>query len=152
MTTTTITSEALGGHWTLVRFIHRWPDGRELAPLGAVKGQLIYLLDAGRPGRMAVQVASAERPPLDPASDASLALHFRSGFAYGGWWTLTDTTVHHDVDIASLTFWEGMRLSRDVRLEDDRLVLSTGEPSPQLPEGGYLTLLEWHRQAVTRPA
>lgn len=144
--TQAITAEDLSGHWTLGCFVYRWPDGRELAPLGAAQGQLIYLTaSAGQPGRMAVQVVAGERPPLDPSDETSLAAHFRSGFAYGGRWSLENQTVHHDVDIASLVFWQGARLSRGVSLENGRLRLSTDEPSPQLPEGGYTTVLEWHR-------
>ena len=142
---TTTTPEALSGLWRLARFVYRWPDGKEVAPLGEAAGQLIYLLDRERPGRMSVQIVATERPTLDLRSEASQAQHFRSGFAYAGSWSLEDGRVHHDVDIASLAFWEGQRLTRDVTLKSDRLILSTDEPSPQLPEGGYLTLLEWVR-------
>ncbi|KXS37834.1 MAG: hypothetical protein AWU55_1932 [Halomonadaceae bacterium T82-2] len=148
----TVSVADLAGAWRLERFVYRWPDGRELAPLGEVRGQLLYLLDGdARPARMAVQVAADRRPPFDPASEAGLAAHFQSGFAYGGCWTLDDDAVHHDVDIASLPFWEGARLTRQVVLEDGRLVLSTDEPSPQRPEGGYTTLLEWTRSAAGKP-
>lgn len=140
-----VTPQALEGLWTLARFVYRWPDGRELAPLGAVRGQLIYLTADGHPHRMAVQVVASQRPPLDPADEASLATHFRSGFAYAGRWELDGSVMHHDVDIASLDFWQGTRLTREVHLEGDRLRLSTDEPSPQLPEGGYRTVLEWQR-------
>ncbi|HET8789926.1 MAG TPA: lipocalin-like domain-containing protein [Modicisalibacter sp.] len=146
MTPATITSRDLSGQWALACFVYRWPDGRELAPFGAAQGQLIYLTAGDdRPGRMAVQIVASERPPLDPTSETSLAAHFRSGFAYGGRWSLENETVHHDVDIASLVFWQGARLSREVSLENGRLQLSTDEPSPQLPEGGYRTILEWVR-------
>ena len=143
-----LTPQFLQGHWSLVSLVYRWPDGRELAPLGEVSGQLLYLLDGDSPGRMTVQVVARQRPPLDPDSEASLAAHFRSGFAYGGRWSLEGATVHHDVEIASLAFWEGTRLSRELRLENDRLILSTREPSPQLPEGGYETLLVWQRSGA----
>ncbi len=148
MTTTTmstITTEALQGPWSLVRFIYRWPDGRELAPLGQARGQLLYLLDDDGAGRMAVQVVAGERPVLDPESDANLAVHFRSGFAYGGRWSLHRDRVQHDVEIASIPGWEGSRLDRQVQVDDDRLVLTTNEPNPQLPQGGYETVLEWQR-------
>ncbi|MDW5376461.1 lipocalin-like domain-containing protein [Halomonas sp. HP20-15] len=142
----TPTPHDLAGHWRLVRFVYRWPDGRELAPLGDAAGQLCYLLDDdAAPGRMAVQVVARDRPPFDMTSEASLAAHFRSGFAYGGQWTLEGDQVHHDVDLASLVFWEDTRLTRTVRLQDDRLTLTTDQPSPQLPEGGYVTILEWVR-------
>ncbi|MGC3871848.1 lipocalin-like domain-containing protein [Halomonas sp. GXIMD04776] len=141
----TITVQALSGHWSLVSFVYRWPDGRELAPLGHARGQLLYLLEDGLPGRMAVQVVANERPPFDPDGDASLAAHFRSGFAYGGGWSLQKDVVHHEVEIASLPLWEGSRLSRQVRFVGDRLVLSTDEPNPQLPQKGYETVLEWYR-------
>ncbi|GHB10612.1 lipocalin-like domain-containing protein [Modicisalibacter luteus] len=141
----TTTPEALSGLWRLVRFAYRWPDGKEVSPLGHAVGQLIYLLDRERPGRMSVQIMATERPPLDLDSDASQALHFRSGFAYSGNWSLEEGRVHHDVDIASLAFWEGTRLTRDVTLKSDRLILSTDEPSPHIPQGGYVTLLEWTR-------
>nr|WP_299243407.1 lipocalin-like domain-containing protein [uncultured Halomonas sp.] len=142
---TTITTDALNGPWSLVRFVYRWPDGRELAPLGQARGQLLYQLEDGVPGRMAVQVVAGERPPLDPESDASLALHFRSGFAYGGRWSLHQGMVQHEVEIASIPGWEGSQLARQIQLVGDRLILSTDEPSPQLPQGGYETVLEWQR-------
>lgn len=146
MTPRTMTPRDLSGYWTLINFVYRWPDGRELAPFGAAQGQLIYLTASdGLPGRMAVQVVASERPPLDPKNETSLAAHFRSGFAYGGRWSLENATVHHDVDIASLAFWQGARLSREVSLENGCLRLSTDEPSPQIPEGGYTTVLEWTR-------
>jgi hypothetical protein len=146
------TPRTLCGHWALVRFVYRWPDGRELAPLGEARGQLLYLLDGDKPGRMAVQVVAVQRPSLDPQSEASLAAHFRSGFAYAGCWSLEEDRLHHDVDIASLAFWEGSRLTRRVACVDDRLALTTDEPSPQLPEGGYETLLEWRRTDGITPA
>ncbi|WP_227367522.1 lipocalin-like domain-containing protein [Halomonas sp. M20] len=142
---TTITTEALNGSWALVHFVYRWPDGRELAPLGQASGQLLYLLEDDAPGRMAVQVVASERPSLDPDSEASLAAHFRSGFAYGGRWSLHKGMVHHQVEIASIPSWEGSQLARRIQLVDDRLILSTDEPSPQLPQGGYETVLEWQR-------
>lgn len=141
----TLTPETISGVWKLSRFVYCWPDGRELAPLGDAVGQLVYLLERECPGRMAVQVAAVDRPPIDPASDASLAIHFRSSFAYAGQWSLEEEWVHHDVDIASLKFWENTRLTRSVRLASGRLVLTTEEPSPQMPEGGYTTVLEWTR-------
>ena len=142
----TPTPHDLAGHWRLERFVYRWPDGRELAPLGEAAGQLCYLLDEqAAPGRVAVQIVSRNRPPFDMASQASLAAHFMSGFAYGGQWTLEADQVHHDVDLASLAFWEGTRLTRRVQLQDDRLTLTSDQPSPQLPQGGYLTILEWRR-------
>ncbi|SHF82603.1 Lipocalin-like domain-containing protein [Modicisalibacter ilicicola DSM 19980] len=143
-----LTPQFLSGHWSLASFIYRWPDGRELAPLGEARGQLLYLLDGDSPGRMAVQVVASQRPPLDPNSEASLAAHFCSGFAYGGRWSLEGDTVHHDIEVASLVFWEGTRLSRELRFENDRIILSTHEPSPQLPEGGYETRLEWQRSRI----
>lgn len=146
ITTQAITPQQLIGPWRLVHFVYRWPDGRELAPLGAAQGQLIYLTaDGTRPGRMAVQVVASQRPPLDPDDETSLAAHFRSGFAYGGCWSLEGMMVHHDVDLASLSFWQGARLSREISLEGNRLWLTTDEPSPQLPQGGYRTVLEWCR-------
>lgn len=145
MTITAITPQALSGPWSLVCFVYRWPDGHELAPLGQARGQLLYLLEDDAPGRMAVQVVAGERPLLVPGSDASLAAHFRSGFAYGGRWSLHRGMVHHEVEIASIPGWEGSRLARQTRLVDDRLMLSADEPSPQLPQGGYETILEWRR-------
>ena len=38
ITTQAITPQQLIGPWRLVHFVYRWPDGRELAPLGAAQG------------------------------------------------------------------------------------------------------------------
>ncbi|MHB0776197.1 lipocalin-like domain-containing protein [Halomonas sp. WWR20] len=137
------TQASLAGSWQLQHFVYRWPDGREQAPLGRARGWLHYL--PAPEARMSVQVAAETRPPLDPDSDACLAALFRSGFAYTGHWRLEESVVHHDVEIATLPVWEGITLSRCVTLTDDTLTLATDEPNPQLPEGGYETLLIWRR-------
>ncbi|GAB2792786.1 hypothetical protein GCM10027040_18710 [Halomonas shantousis] len=137
------TSTSLYGSWKLLHFVYRWPDGRELAPLGQVRGWLHYL--PAPEARMSVQVTAEARPPLDPDSDACLATLFRSGFSYTGCWRLEGSVIHHDVDIATLPVWEGTTLSRAVTLKDDTLTLATDEPNPQMPEGGYETLLIWQK-------
>jgi hypothetical protein len=51
------------------------------------------------------------------------ALSFNS---YSGRYSVEDAQVHHDVEIALFPDWIGKRLTRDFRLERDRLALSFG--------------------------
>ncbi|HKQ27331.1 MAG TPA: lipocalin-like domain-containing protein [Burkholderiales bacterium] len=51
------------------------------------------------------------------------ALSFNS---YCGRYSIEGTQVHHDVEIALFPDWIGKRLTRDFRLDGDRLALSFG--------------------------
>ncbi|HBJ27509.1 MAG: hypothetical protein CL809_12190 [Cobetia sp.] len=135
------------GAWRLERFWYAWPDGRELEPLGECKGQLHYMAN----GYMSVQLVSCERQPLGMApTDDQLVAAFREGFAYcGRWqWDSEREEVCHHLSLATIADWDEVTLMRRVTLEGDRLLLGTDAPNPQLPEGGFLTWLEWHRLAT----
>lgn len=132
------------GSWQLQRFWYAWPDGKELEPLGACKGQLHYLAN----GYMSVQLVSCERQSLGTApSDDQLVTAFRKGFAYcGRWhWDAEREEVCHQLSLATIADWDDVTLNRRVSFKDGSLLLGTDAPNLQLPEGGFLTWLQWQR-------
>jgi hypothetical protein len=121
------------GVWKL----ERW-SSEDREPFGAEPlGTLVYTADGTmiscfmRRQRAPVaasldELASWRRQPLSKDLERRFldaALSFNS---YAGRYSVEGTQVHHDVEIALFPDWIGKRLTRDFRLEGDRLALSFG--------------------------
>ena len=125
--------------WSLVR----WSSGAT-QPFGAQpQGTLVYTADGTMiacfmrrdraplgPGMNAYREYLLGRGPLPPEDAGELERRFaRSAMsfnAYSGRYSVEDTLVHHDVEIALFADWIGKRLSRTFEIDQDRLALSFG--------------------------
>jgi hypothetical protein len=140
-------SAALVGTWRLVSFESRTTGGEIRRPLGpAAKGQLLY--DAA--GHMSAHLMDPDRPPfasgdLTRGSDAEVRAAMAGYIAYYGTYTLdlSRGVVTHHVQGALFPNWIGGDQVRYVRLDGDRLTITT----PPIRIGGEdsTTVLVWER-------
>jgi hypothetical protein len=70
---------------------------------------------------------------------------FSSMYAYAGTFTVDGDTVTHHVDISWNENWTGTDQLRNVRLEGDRLYISTNPQSSGLDEKIVVAELVWER-------
>ena len=104
----------LAGAWRLESWSFEYDDGRPSEyPLGReARGLLLYL-----PGGALSATLMSTTPP--PAS-----------LAYAGRWTVDDTAVHHEIEIASDPALVGVTTRRAVALDGDRLTLTGADFQP----------------------
>lgn len=137
------------GAWQLVRYVERPLDGSPARePMTSrPQGLLLYTPD----GYMSAQLCSPGRVPFG-SGDWFVATHeeFKaeatSYIAYSGPWAPgeEEDTVIHGMDVSLFPNWCGQRQARRVRLQGDRLFLSSLAP---VSSGGVLidAELEWRR-------
>ena len=122
--------EKLYGTWKLVSFTQRYvATGETIDVFGKdPSGFLSY----SRDGRMSAILVKDRRPrPADMAQTTTQdkAQLFGSMYAYAGTFTVDGNTVTHHVDISWNENWTGTHQVRNVRLEGDRLYISTNPQS-----------------------
>ena len=138
--------EDLYGTWRLVSFTQEVvATGEKTDIFGkAPRGFLSY----SRDGRMSVILAKAGRPkPTDLAkvTNEERVELFKTMVAYGGTFKFDGKTVTHHLDISWNETWTGSAQVRHVRLEGDKIYISTN-PMPR-PEDGKLVIgvLIWEK-------
>ena len=138
--------EELVGSWRLIAASATTPAGAtNNAPYGATpSGVITYTGD----GRVMAMLSHSGRKPLSTGDRISASVEERAEayatyFAYAGRYCLTGDKVVHHVEMASVQNWVGADLVRIVRLEGDKLTLTT----PPLSVGGQsqTTELVWQR-------
>jgi hypothetical protein len=127
--------EDLYGTWRLVSYTQEiLATGEKIDIFGkAPRGFLTYTRD----GRMLALLVKAERPKptdLTKMTNEERVELFRTLIAYGGTFKFDGKTVTHYVDISWNENWTGTAQVRNVRLEGDKLYIST-VPLPR-PEDG----------------
>lgn len=101
----------------------------------------------GRDGRMSTLIVwdKDDRPSpksVEEITDEQRVGLFRTMLAYGGTYTSDGHTVSIHIDISSNQAWTGTTLTRDVRMDGDKLVYTT-RPAPFSADGkvSVVTLL-----------
>ena len=137
----------LSGTWSLAAWRRIAEDGSVSYPLGAdASGVLIYTEN----GRMAVQIAGANRPKLavdDPlGGDAQArASAYSTYLAYFGSYEVQGDTVVHHIHESLYPNWSGATQVRPYTDESDELVLRT--PPMRLADGTtVVNELAWTRE------
>jgi len=102
----------------------------------------------GRDGRMMVLIASGRRPrpgDLEKLTDQERADLFRTMISYAGTYTFDGNTVTHHIDISWNEVSTGTHQVRNVKLDGNRLTLSTN-PQPR-PQDGKMAVntLVWEK-------
>ncbi len=140
-------SVQLAGTWKLVAWRRAAEDGTITYPLGEdASGLLIYTAD----GRMAVQMAAANRPPLatdDPplGGDAQKrAAAYSTCLAYFGSYELRGDSVVHRIDVSLFPNWSGAEQSRPFTYAGNELVLRT--PPMEGVNGTVVNEIAWARE------
>jgi hypothetical protein len=138
-------ADQIVGTWRLVAASATSGDVRDNAPYGPAPAGIITYTDDGRV--MAI-ISHSGRKPLTSgdrisASTDERAEAFATSFSYAGRYSLSEDKIIHHVEIASVQNWVGTDLVRLVRLEKNRITLTT----PPLSVGGKIktTDLVWER-------
>ena len=138
--------EDLYGTWRLVSYTQEiLATGEKTDIFGkAPRGFLHY----SRDGRMSVILVKAERlkpTDLSKMTDEERVELFKTVVAYGGTFTSDGKTVTHHVDISWNENWTDTAQVRNVRIEGDKLYISTN-PMPR-PEDGkpIIAVLTWEK-------
>ncbi len=138
--------EKLYGTWKLVSFTQRYvATGETIDVFGkSPSGFLSY----SRDGRMNAIIVKDKRPkPADMAKATAedKAQLLSSMYAYAGTFTVDGNTVTHHVDISWNESWTGTHQVRNVRLEGDKLYISTNPQENGIDGRIMVAELLWER-------
>jgi hypothetical protein len=138
--------EKLYGTWKLLSFTQRLvATGETVDAFGqSPSGFLSY----SRDGRMNGILVKDKRPKLADMAQATTedkAQLFSSMYAYAGTFTVDGNTVTHHVDISWNEDWTGTNQVRNVRLEGDKLHISTNPQSNGIDGKVVVAELVWER-------
>ncbi len=121
------------GSWELIEWRIEYSEGRPPSwPFGKdAVGLLMYAPD----GWMSATMSKAQRAALQDGSamkpdEASKARSFGEYLAYCGTWSLSGSTVSHDVRMSMNPVLIGLPHARNGRIENGRLSLVALEPGP----------------------
>ena len=130
---TDVTVATLLGSWALIEWRIEYSEGRPPSwPFGKdAAGLLMYAPD----GWMSATMTKRERSALADGTvmkpdDASKARSFGEYLAYCGTWTLSGSTVSHDVRMSMNPVLIGLPHGREASLLDGVLTLIAKEPGP----------------------
>jgi hypothetical protein len=138
--------ENLYGTWRLVSYTQEiLATGEKIDIFGKTpSGFLSY----SRDGRMYAILAKGDRPKptdLTKMTDEQRAELFKTVIAYAGTFTFDGKVATHRVDISWNENWTGTAQVRNIKLEGDKLYLSTN-PIPR-PEDGkvVISVVGWEK-------
>ncbi len=140
-----MSTDQLVGTWTLERMRTTYDSGREIYPLGKdAQGWLLYTPD----GYMAAFLSRANRPAFETgemlsADDAEKIRAWDSFFSYCGRYEVRGDEVVHHVESSIYPNWIGDAQARTMRLEGDRLILTT--PPQKTRRGVQTSEVVWRR-------
>ena len=132
------------GTYKLLKTERKVLDTGEIETIPGENGFITY----GRDGRMLVLITRGQRPK--PESVAKLTDQdridlFRTMTAYGGSYKFVGDSIEHQIDISWNEVWTGTMQIRDVKMEGDRLMIST-RPGPSGRDGrASVTVLVWEK-------
>jgi hypothetical protein len=136
----------LVGTWSLVSVVSKTEKGEVNSALYGAKpkGFVTYTAD----GRMSVVLAEDGRKALSVNDRVSAPMEekaqaFSTMNAYAGTYIFSGDKVVHHVEVASVPNWVGTNQERTVKMQGDRVTLST----PPLSRGGVMHTIEltWER-------
>lgn len=132
-------NEELYGTWRLVSYTRMvLATGETTDVFGkSPKGFLNY----GRDGRVLLLIISDKRPKpsdLSKMTDQERVELFKTMFAYGGTYTYDGKIVTHHIDISHNENWTGTDVVREVKLDGNKLMVST-RPGPNPVDGKLQT-------------
>lgn len=139
-------SVQLIGTWKLQAWRRLSGDGTVVYPLGeGASGLLIYTAN----GRMAVQLAAADRPLLtsdDPLGGdiEQRARAYSTCLAYVGTYEVRGDTVVHRIEESLYPNWSGAEQARPFTYDGTELVLRT--PPVEGPNGPVVNEIAWTRE------
>jgi hypothetical protein len=138
--------EKLYGTWKLVSFTQRLvATGETIDVFGKnPPGFLSYSRD-GRMNAILVKDKRTRVADMAQATTQDKAELFSSMYAYAGTFTVDGNTVTHHVDISWNENWTGTSQVRNVRLEGDKLYISTNPQSNGIDGKMMVGELVWEK-------
>ena len=138
--------ETLYGTWKLVSFTQRFvATGETIDVFGRnPKGFLSYSRD-GRMNAILVKDVRPKQADMAQATTEDKVQLFSSMYAYAGTFTVDGNTVTHHVDISWNENWTGTDQVRNVRLDGDRLHISTDPQSNGIDGRIIVAELVWEK-------
>jgi len=138
--------ETLYGTWKLVSFTQRFvATGETIDVFGRnPKGFLSYSRD-GRMNAILVKDVRPKQADMAQATTEDKVQLFSSMYAYAGTFTVDGNTVTHHVDISWNENWTGTDQVRNVRLDGDRLYISTDPQSNGIDGRIIVAELVWEK-------
>lgn len=139
-------TDQLIGTWRLVSYQSKLVATGETEDLfgNDPHGYITY----GRDGRMMVLIVSGRRPhpgDLEKLTDQQRADLFRTMISYAGTYTFDGKTVTHHIDVSWNEVWTGTHQVRNVKLDGNRLILSTNA-QPRSQDGKMaVNTLVWEK-------
>lgn len=137
--------DQLVGAWKLERWRTTYDSGREIFPFGEeAQGWLLYTSD----GYMAAFLSRANRPAFATgemlsADDTEKVHAWDSFFSYCGRYEVRGDEVVHHIEGSLYPNWIGEAQARTMRLEADRLTLTT--PPQKTRRGVQTSEVVWRR-------
>jgi hypothetical protein len=137
--------DQIAGTWRLIAASATSGGDRNDAPYGSnPSGFITYTSD----GRVMAIISHSGRKPLASGDRISASVDeraeaFATSFSYAGRYSLADDRIVHRVEIASVQNWVDTDLVRLVRVQNNRITLTT----PPISVGGQIrtTELVWER-------
>ena len=138
--------ETLYGTWKLVSFTQRFVATDETIDVFGrnPKGFLSYSRD-GRMNAILVKDVRPKQADMAQATTEDKVQLFSSMYAYAGTFTVDGNTVTHHVDISWNENWTGTDQVRNVRLDGDRLHISTDPQSNGIDGRIIVAELVWEK-------
>jgi hypothetical protein len=141
----TLSVDQVVGTWRLVTASALSGNIRNDAPFGpAPSGLITYTSD----GRVMAIICHSGRKPLVTgdrisASTDERAEAFATSFSYAGRYSVLGNKISHHVEIASVQNWVNTDLVRLVRIDENKIILTT----PPISVGGEIRITElvWER-------
>ena len=138
--------ETLYGTWKLVSFTQRFVATDETIDVFGrnPKGFLSYSRD-GRMNAILVKDVRPKQADMAQATTEDKVQLFSSMYAYAGTFTVDGNTVTHHVDISWNENWTGTDQVRNVRLDGERLYISTNPQSNGIDGRIIVAELVWEK-------
>jgi hypothetical protein len=123
---TSSSRDRLIGTWRLADWARVDADGTRTPPLPGAKGLIAYTAD----GFMFATLMGANRAPFagtDPMGGTAEEAHraMSSGLSYCGRWRMEGDRLVHAVELSMFPNWVGAEMTRVVRFDGDRAVVTT---------------------------
>ncbi len=137
-------NEEIYGTWRLLSQFQKVLETGEILTTANEQGFLTY----GRDRRMMVILVRGDRPKVESfeqMTDQHRISLFQTLTAYAGTFNFDGTTIQHHIDISWNEMWTGTTQFRDVKIDGERLSLST-HPAPSARDGRMsVTTLVWEK-------
>jgi len=138
-----LSNRRLAGTWKLISASSKTPNGEQIdTPYGSNPTGLLTYTEEGRVASV-ISYGGRKPLPLTGGTTEQQAEAFKTCLAYAGVYTLDGDKIVHHVEVSSIQNYVGRELARQIKFEDDRIILVT----PPTSVNGKIqsVVLTWER-------